>query len=99
MERFNQLTPAQAERLAILSEECGEVIQAIGKILRHGYASIDPTGQKEGSNRQQLERELGDIKACITIMHDAGDVMGEEIYIAAQKKLKKLDQKQYSHHQ
>ena len=34
---FNKLTPAQAERLAILIEECGEVIQAATKILRHGY--------------------------------------------------------------
>ena len=37
MNNFNQLTPAETERLAILAEECGEVIQAVGKILRHGY--------------------------------------------------------------
>lgn len=33
---FNNLTPGEAERLAMLAEECGEVIQAVGKILRHG---------------------------------------------------------------
>jgi hypothetical protein len=38
---FNQLTDAEAERLALLAEECGEVVQVIGKILRHGYESYD----------------------------------------------------------
>ena len=33
---FNGLTPAEAERLALLMEECGEVVQIIGKVLRHG---------------------------------------------------------------
>lgn len=44
-EHFNGLTPAEAERLAMLSEECGEVIQIIGKILRHGYDSYHPDDQ------------------------------------------------------
>lgn len=34
---FNGLSPAEVERLALLAEECGEVIQTVGKILRHGY--------------------------------------------------------------
>lgn len=38
-QHFNQLKPSEAERLACLIEECGEVIQAAGKILRHGYKS------------------------------------------------------------
>ena len=42
MKHFNQLTPAEAERLALLLEELGEAQQAIGKILRHGYASTHP---------------------------------------------------------
>ena len=37
MEHFNGLTPAEAKRLALLAEECGEVLQAIGKVLRHGF--------------------------------------------------------------
>lgn len=40
MEHFNQLSPAEAERLALLSEELGEAQQAIGKILRHGQPSM-----------------------------------------------------------
>ena len=34
MDKHNNLTPAEEERLALLSEECGEVIQAIGKVLK-----------------------------------------------------------------
>src|SRR5579872_899269 len=37
-----RLTPAQIERLALLAEECGEVMQAVSKILRHGYESRNP---------------------------------------------------------
>lgn len=33
-DHFNGLTPAEAERLALLLEELGEAQQAIGKILR-----------------------------------------------------------------
>lgn len=63
---FNQLTPAQAERLAILAEECGEVIQVVGKILRHGYESVHPDGGQ--TNRQLLESEIGDVQAAITLL-------------------------------
>jgi len=40
---FNGLSPAEAERLALLAEECGEVVQAVCKVLRHGYESTNPT--------------------------------------------------------
>lgn len=39
----NNLTPAEAECLAILIEECAEVQQIACKILRHGYDSCNPT--------------------------------------------------------
>jgi len=59
---FNRLTPAEAERLAMLAEECGEVIQVIGKILRHGYDSYHPADPST-TNRQLLGRELTDLLA------------------------------------
>lgn len=61
-EHFNRLTPAQAERLAMLAEECGEVIQIIGKILRHGYDSHHPNDPRT-TNRELLGRELTDLLA------------------------------------
>lgn len=70
----NGLSPAAAERLALLAEECGEVIQAVGKILRHGYDSHHPHHYKPGTNRQQLEHELGDLIGTIGFLAQAGDI-------------------------
>lgn len=78
-EHFNKLTPAQAERLALLLEELGEAQHAIGKILRHGYASSDPTSTVAPSNRKTLERELGDVTAAINIMCELGDLSASVI--------------------
>jgi NTP pyrophosphatase (non-canonical NTP hydrolase) len=67
-----KLTAAEVERLAMLAEECGEVEQAVGKILRHGWESCSPYGSK--TNRAALEREIGDVRAVVGLMLDARDV-------------------------
>ena len=94
-EQFNQLTPAEAERLAILSEECGEVIQAIGKILRHGYDSKHPDGGP--TNRGQLELELGDILCIGRLMCNENDIRKSAIEDRAKTKPAKLIK--FTHHQ
>jgi len=50
MEHFNNLNPAELERLAILAEEAAEVVQIANKIIRHGYASYHPTTKKAIQN-------------------------------------------------
>lgn len=94
MEAFNELTPAEAERLALLMEELGEAQQAIGKILRHGYESRHPDGGD--TNRQSLERELGDIHVATMLMKDEGDLsmqaMMEHAYV------KRVKAGRYLHH-
>ena len=77
MDHFNRLTPAEAERLAILSEELGEVAQAIGKILRHGYENSHPDGGP--TNREALVRECGDVYHAISRLIGAGDIDGGEM--------------------
>lgn len=72
---FNRLTPAEAERLAYLAEELAEAIQAVGKILRHGYENFNPDKPQDGTNRKQLERELVDVYGAIVRMMRAKDVM------------------------
>ncbi len=64
---FNQLTPAQAERLAMLAEECAEVIQIVGKILRHGYESHHPDDPKT-TNLHLLIKELSDVNGVLHAM-------------------------------
>lgn len=92
---FNQLTPAEAERLALLSEECAEVIQAIGKIQRHGYESQHPDGGP--TNRELLEAELGDVGFAICLLLTAEDLAEENVVAAAGRKAEKVWK--YLHHQ
>jgi NTP pyrophosphatase (non-canonical NTP hydrolase) len=69
------ITPAEYERLALLMEECGEIIQVIGKILRHGYGSYHPDNQEQ-DNRELLEKELGDVMFAIKLMKKKKDIDG-----------------------
>lgn len=76
---FNKLTEGQVERLACLSEELAESIQAIGKILRHGYESKDPTKENGPTNREWLEIELRDVMAAITVLVSRSELNHEKI--------------------
>lgn len=92
---FNGLKPAEAERLALLAEEMGETIQVIGKILRHGYCSYDPA-KPTTTNRDLLERELGDVMAVLGLMvqrDDVGEAAIDRFRIA---KLRRVEQ--FLHH-
>jgi len=92
---FNQLTPAEAERLALVMEECAEVQQVIGKILRHGYESCRPKTQK--TNRVLLEGELGDLRATVALMTQVGDINEKHIRVAHAHKMIRI--KEFLHHQ
>lgn len=94
---FNELTPAEAERLALLLEEMGEVQQIVGKILRHGYASRNPHEPNGQTNRQLLEREMGDLSHAIALLRNAGDVTSSRILEHAARKAEKVGP--YLHHQ
>jgi NTP pyrophosphatase (non-canonical NTP hydrolase) len=92
---FNELTEAEAERLAMLAEEAAEVIQEVGKILRHGYESCHPTELPRRTNRERLHKELTELFAVATSMgqEDIADISPSDVQKAWQRKL------QYTHHQ
>lgn len=97
MQNFNGLTPGEAERLAMLAEECAEVIQVIGKILRHGYESYHPD-EPSITNRHLLEKEITDFRSVMFLMLQAKDVPDpftddENLVRAVMRKLK------FAHHQ
>lgn len=94
MEHFNSLSPGEAERLAILLEEMGEAQQAIGKILRHGYKSRHPNGGP--TNKNTLERELGDVRHAMNFLCENGDLLKSNIHEWSDLKAKKV--KKYLHH-
>ena len=93
-DHFNGLTPAQAERLAMLAEECGEVIQIVGKILRHGYDSRHPSDHTI-TNRGLLGRELTDLYAVASVLC-RDDVPEGSYHDQDRAWAKKL---RYAHHQ
>jgi NTP pyrophosphatase (non-canonical NTP hydrolase) len=88
--QYNKLSAAETERLAILSEELGEVIQVVGKILRHGWldAGYD--------NRAELEKELGDVYVAMRLLYDGGDVNPHKVHVSQIRKVDKI--KKYLHH-
>lgn len=93
-EHFNKLTPTEAELLALLAEECGEVVQAIGKILRHGLDSWHPDSGM--NNRSTLEREMGDVRAAMILLCEAGLTAKDQVHRCADSKLERVGR--YLHH-
>jgi NTP pyrophosphatase (non-canonical NTP hydrolase) len=94
---FNDLTEAEQERLAVLIEECGEVVQIACKILRHGYESVNPITGNPETNRQGLERELGDLGHAVLRMEAAADINSLAIRARTASKSERI--KAYLHHQ
>ena len=72
--QFNKLTPGEAERLAVLAEECAEIIKAVGKVQRHGYDNTDPRSESGETNRTRLARELGDVRFATAMLVSSGDI-------------------------
>lgn len=101
---FNGLTPAEAERLAVLIEEAAEVQHIASKILRHGYQSFNPdliVNQSEHgpklSNREMLEKEIGHFSAAVHRMFSAHDLIVERV--GFHERRKKDTGGMYMHHQ
>ncbi|TCT37448.1 hypothetical protein [Martelella mediterranea] len=94
-EHYNKLSPAEAERLAMLAEEAGEIVQIVGKILRHGYESFHPADPAT-SNRDLLMKELRDFVVVYTLMAQGGDICLATIDEFPKAILQKL---RYAHHQ
>lgn len=98
-EHFNGLTPAEAERLSLLAEECAEVVQAVTKILRHGYQSYDPTAciSERMTNQQALGKEMGHVLAAMQMLENAKDVHWIDVERGKDNKLATVDR--WLHHQ
>lgn len=91
---FNGLSPAQTERLVILQEELAESIQAVSKIMRHGYESTNQ-GKLPLTNRLHLEEELGHVQNAIHMLTLQDLSRGQ---IEAYQDTKSRTIRQYLHH-
>lgn len=93
---FNSLSSAQTERLALLTEEMGESLQAIGKVLRHGYNAVDPITRTIYDNRKNLSMELGQVSHAMALLavKDLDSLVFEQAVLDRNDKVKA-----YLHHQ
>ncbi len=98
---FNGLNPEVAELLAILSEECGEVVQRIGKVLRHGIR-VNPFSSEDGVsgklNSNYLEDELTDVYTLVGLLDELGIVNESRIRIGVPAKRERLARAGILHH-
>jgi NTP pyrophosphatase (non-canonical NTP hydrolase) len=90
------MTPLEIYGLALLTEECGETLQLIGKAGRFG---LDTPGVKDPltgvvdmkvTPRTKLIEELGDLLAAVEYLSRRGVVDGGAVYVRYSAKLKKL---------
>lgn len=94
---FNGLTPAEVERLANLMEECAEVQQIIGKILRFGYGSFHPNDPTATVNRKLLGFEIGNLQYIIHFMNCKEDINPSDVLVGKKSKYETI--REYSKHQ
>lgn len=95
LRHFSDLSPAAQERLALLIEECAEVIQVGGKILRHGYESCHP--DDEVPNEELLAEEIGHVRYAVGLLLKNQDIRESDVVAGEKNKAKKVTQ--YLHHQ
>lgn len=79
-------------------EEAAEVQQIIGKILRHGYSSFHPNDETKTTNRELLEKEIGDLFAAIDLATVNKDIRMDIVIDAAKNKMNRVGKYlHYSH--
>jgi NTP pyrophosphatase (non-canonical NTP hydrolase) len=71
-------------------EECGEVIQVIGKIFRHGFEHSHPK-YGDRTNRENLAMEIGDLLIAIQMLIDNKDLDESTISWSRTAKLAKIN--------
>lgn len=90
----NMMTPAEAEALEILIEECSEVIKAATKALRHGWeATADGVSY---DNRNDIEVELGQLDHAAGMVIALSSLKIENIRNACNTK--RADIEKWLHH-
>lgn len=97
MSHFNKLTPEEHEALTLLFEECGEVVQIVGKIMRHGLDSWHPDSLKV--NRDELAKECSDVLCSVRILVRDGVITQRRLNTARRAKIRKFrDRPNLLHH-
>ena len=65
---------AEQEALVHMMEECAEAIKVAAKALQHGLENRNPHRPYDGTNRECLENELGDVRWATLRLAKAGAI-------------------------
>lgn len=84
----NSMDLQKLTTLVITMEECGELIRACSKVLRHG--TDDP------KYLINLQEEIADVKAMMVILAKAYDLNPSKTEDLVQKRLTKMSNPNYS---
>lgn len=83
MQDTNRMNPAEREATDILVEEAGEVVQAVGKLGRHGFIGNDVAHSgMMYDNRTRLRGEVYDVLAATAICWEIGLINGPSPLVA-----------------
>jgi NTP pyrophosphatase (non-canonical NTP hydrolase) len=77
---------SEREIMLIAQEECAEVVQAISKVFRFGFAGI----YDGRTNKDRLEEEIGDLMCMLQMMDEQELIDWTRVSVAAQMKREKL---------
>ena len=89
MKGIEEVELNKLKQLVIAMEECGELIRACSKVLRHGTVD-DP------KYLQNLTEEMADVTAMMRILKDAYHIDAGNLEDLVQKRLTKMNQQGYS---
>lgn len=84
------MTKNEVYCLGLITEECGEVQQLIGKALRFGLDAPGGKSYQYQTAREMLHKELGDIIASIIFASEHHIIELDSILMNSENKLKKL---------
>ena len=82
------MTEQEKEILIITAEECGEVVQAVTKILRFGKEDKVTAAY---TNMHRLEEEIGDLWCMFGLLEERGLIDKEAVAVAAVNKRRRLE--------
>tara|TARA_R110002126_G_scaffold166422_1_gene314121 strand:- start:72 stop:323 length:252 start_codon:yes stop_codon:yes gene_type:complete len=77
------------KQLVITMEECGELIRACSKVLRHGT-------EEDPKYLQNLTEEMADVVAMIGVLKKAYNIDSSNMEDLVQKRLTKMKQQDYA---
>lgn len=90
--KIKPVNKAQEEAIVLLMEECGEVIQACSKILRHGLGSTHPNSPLGPTNQDYLNKEVGDLMTAIDISIEENVLIDSRICFSRSEKRRSVQQ-------